>query len=64
MDVSPKMVSGYGAESRVDWPCHRPLPGAVLGYAVEFTQFFSGTEQHADIELAPNGYPDSRSMAR
>lgn len=64
MEVSPKVVSGYGPELPLDWPCHKPLPGAVLGYAVAFADLFSGTEQHADIDLIPNGYPASRSVAR
>jgi hypothetical protein len=64
VDVSPNAISGYRAESPTDWPCHKPLRGAVLGYAVAFAHLLSGTEQHADIELVPNGYPASRSDAR
>jgi hypothetical protein len=64
VDVLPRLVSGYSSEAPGDWPCRKPLPGAVLGYAVAFVNFFSGTEQHADIELIPNGYPTSRSTAR
>ncbi|SRR5690606_37142329 len=64
VNVPPELVSGYRAQVPGDWPCNEPTPGAVLGYAVAFSDFFSADEQHADIELIPNGYPSSRSIAR
>ncbi len=63
-DVPPTLVAGYGSQDPKDWPCRKPRRDAVLGYAIAFVDLLSGTEQHADIALMPNGYPSSRSTPR
>ena len=64
LKVPPNSLSGYGAELPTLWPCRKPRPGAVLGYAVAFEQWFSSDEQSANVELRPSGYPSSRVVAQ